>query len=102
MSEVISFTDGVLVEIAGDPNRAVPVSSFGAAEIGKAFAAALEPISAIVSPIAQAVQTVQKSAERAEVTIEISVAFTAEGGIVLCKSKAEGALKISVKCDGAS
>ncbi|MBT9290255.1 CU044_2847 family protein [Prosthecodimorpha staleyi] len=96
MSNVIQFSDDVLIEISGTAGRAEPINSAQVSNVNREFSKVVGAIQNFVAPVANSVAAAlaQTTVESAEVVLGFS--FTAEGNLVICKASAEGSVKVTL------
>ena len=88
--------DGVLVEIDVDPMDQ-RVSSSQAKHIGVAYEGVQAVLTKIAQPFINTYRMLSTNVELAEAEIKLGLAFEAEGGIILVKSRGSANLEVSIK-----
>lgn len=100
MTHLIKFADGLMVEIAQNPDKAVAVAGKSAEKVAAAFASAAETVGtalrAVIAPVAKAA----RDAGATETEIEFSVGFSVEGNVFLSKVTGDGNILVKVKVGG--
>lgn len=91
-------TDGMLIEVEFDDQVAERCSSSSQAKaIGVAYDGLQAVLEKIASPFIATYRTLSTNVELAEAEIKLGLAFEAEGGIILVKTKGSANLEVTLK-----
>jgi hypothetical protein len=96
MAEIIKYSDNVFIEIAGAPGRAEPFSNAQVTPLERSFGKAVEAVSKAIEPVVTSISSLTNTIALESVEVELGATFSVEGNAIICKSSAEGALKIKV------
>jgi|CXWL01.1.fsa_nt_gi hypothetical protein len=102
MSHVIRFADGVLIEVAENPNPAAPVSGGAAERLSAAFQSSADLIGSVLRVVVSATSRALRDSGAAEAEVEFNIGFSIEGNIYVTKATGEGNIAVRVKVNGAS
>jgi hypothetical protein len=97
MADLIRFADGVMVEVAPNPNRTTPIAGKSAERVAEAFQSAVEIIAAVVKSVVGSTGRAVREAGAADAEIEFGIGFSIEGSVYIAKLGHEGSLKVKVK-----
>jgi hypothetical protein len=100
VAQLIRFADGVLVEVAQNPNPIAPVSGKAADRMSQAFQAAAEVISGVLRAVVGSSARALRESGAGEAEIEFGVGFSIEGNIYVTKATGEGNITVRVKVNG--
>jgi hypothetical protein len=97
MAQLIRFTDGLLVEIADNPDRATPVSGRAAERMTEAFQSAVDTMAGALRSIVSSSRQALRDTHATEVELEFGVGFSMEGNVFVTKVSGDGNLTVRVK-----
>ncbi|HSU05041.1 MAG TPA: CU044_2847 family protein [Acetobacteraceae bacterium] len=99
MTKLVRFRleggDSVIVQVDDQESGPVPAASPG--EIAAKAAMTFEQATSKLGPIARAVLAQVENLGPDETSVELGLKFSAEAGVILAKSAAEGTCKITIK-----
>lgn len=100
MADLVRFEDGVMVEIAGNPNRTSPIAGKEAERAAIAFQSATDVMGAAIRAVVNPLQSAIASAGAVEAELEIGIGFSVEGNAFITKVTGEGNIVVRVKVNG--
>lgn len=96
MAHLIRFADGVMVEVAQNPNPASPVAGKAADRMEQAFQASAEVVSSVLRTVVGSTTRAVRESGAKEAVLEFGVGFSIEGNIYVTKVAGEGNIKLTI------
>jgi len=101
MNHIVRFADGILVEVAPNPDPVHPVSGKQVERSAQAFQAAADAVAASLRAVVQSVKQAARTSGAESVELEFGIGFSIEGNAFITKMTGSGNIAVRVKLDGA-